>query len=475
MAAAVAASGGSLQGPLTEPQGAPGVDTAGVPSGQKRAREDEVVATGDKKWPGWPGDNVFRLVVPVSKVGSIIGRKGEFIKKMCEETRSRIKILEGIPGTPDRVVMVSAREEPEGLLSPAMDGLLKVHKRVIDGLESEIDGSAMRTGLVSTKLLVPVTQAGSLIGRQGTTIKSIQDDSGAIVRVISSEEPPICGLQDDRVVEIQGEGPKVQKAMELVVSHLRKFLVDRSILPLFERAVQSQGQQSLPQGAWGHSSAASLHGSSGGGLGGTSHYGLPGSGVSGLGGTSHYGAPSSAGPGLSGASHYSTPSFQHESYYPPADNFDSQSHHHGVSIYGRDPSLGGINTQLSAPPAPVITQVTQKMQIPLSYADAIIGTAGANISYMRRSSGATITIQETRGVHGEMTVEIHGTAPQVQAAQQLVQNFMAGSSAPVSSYSGADTSYSSYNTQSYYPSASASASGLAMNSYSSSYNGSHGY
>ena len=65
--------------------------------------------------------------------------------------------------------------------------------------------------------------------------------------------------------------------------------------------------------------------------------------------------------------------------------------------------------------------MTQHMQIPLSYADAIIGSAGANISYMRRTSGATITIQETRSVPGEMTVEIHGSASQVQTAQQLIQ------------------------------------------------------
>lgn len=66
-------------------------------------------------------------------------------------------------------------------------------------------------------------------------------------------------------------------------------------------------------------------------------------------------------------------------------------------------------------------QVTQQMQIPLLYADAVIGTAGASISYIRRASGATVTIQETRGVPGEMTVEISGTASQVQAAQQLIQ------------------------------------------------------
>lgn len=66
-------------------------------------------------------------------------------------------------------------------------------------------------------------------------------------------------------------------------------------------------------------------------------------------------------------------------------------------------------------------QVTQQMQIPLSYADAVIGTQGASISYIRRVSGATVAIQETRGLPGEMTVEISGTASQVQTAQQLIQ------------------------------------------------------
>ncbi len=70
---------------------------------QKRDR-DEQEKEVDKKWAGWPGDNVFRLMVPVQKVGGIIGRKGEFVKKMCEDTRSRIKILEGVPGTPERIV-----------------------------------------------------------------------------------------------------------------------------------------------------------------------------------------------------------------------------------------------------------------------------------------------------------------------------------------------------------------------------------
>lgn len=69
----------------------------------------------------------------------------------------------------------------------------------------------------------------------------------------------------------------------------------------------------------------------------------------------------------------------------------------------------------------LMLQVTQNMQIPLSYADAVIGLNGANISYIRRASGATIAIQETRGVPDEMTVEIDGSASEVQTAQQLIQ------------------------------------------------------
>jgi len=57
-----------------------------------------------KRWPGWPGHCVFRLIVPVLKVGIIIGRKGELIKKTCEETHARIRVLDAPVGTPDRIV-----------------------------------------------------------------------------------------------------------------------------------------------------------------------------------------------------------------------------------------------------------------------------------------------------------------------------------------------------------------------------------
>lgn len=61
------------------------------------------------------------------------------------------------------------------------------------------------------------------------------------------------------------------------------------------------------------------------------------------------------------------------------------------------------------------------MQIPISYAEDIIGVGGTSIENIRRTSGAIITVQESRGLPDEITVEIKGTSSQVQLAQQLIQ------------------------------------------------------
>ncbi|KAJ6694140.1 hypothetical protein OIU85_004882 [Salix viminalis] len=410
--------------------------------------EDTVSGGAEKRWPGWPGESVFRMLVPAQKVGSIIGRKGEFIKKIVEETRARIKILDGPPGTSERAVMVSAKEEPDSSLPPAMDGLLRVHKRIIDGLDSDSSNAPPSSGAkVSTRLLVPASQAGSLIGKQGGTVKSIQEASTCIVRVLGAEDLPVFALQDDRVVEVLGEVAGVHKAVELIASHLRKFLVDRSIIPLFEMQMQMSNpsmEQMPPHQSWGPPQP------------------LPPNPV--------------GGPGYGQNPQYMPPPRQLDSYYP-ADMpppMEKQPHQ-GISAYGREPMGGHASSNAQAAPS-MITQITQQMQIPLSYADAVIGTAGASISYIRRASGATVTIQETRGVPGAMTVEISGTASQVQTAQQLIQNFMAEAGAPAQPQPGgaADQGYNPYSHSYASPPSNPEHAGHA-GGYGSMYGANYGY
>uniref|UniRef100_A0A2P2LZF5 Poly RC-binding protein n=1 Tax=Rhizophora mucronata TaxID=61149 RepID=A0A2P2LZF5_RHIMU len=301
---------------------------------EKQGHEETTVAGGGEKnwpgWPGWPGESVFRMLVPAQKVGSIIGRKGEFIKKIVEETRARIKILDGPPGTTERAVMVSAKEEPDSSLPPAMDGLLRVHKRIIDGLEGDSSHAPPGTILkASTRLLVPASQAGSLIGKQGGTVKSIQEASNCMVRVLGAEDLPVFALQDDRVVEVAGDPAGVHKAVELIASHLRKFLVDRSIIPLFEMHMQmptSQIDHMPPHQSWGPTQ------------------GFP---------------PSAGGPGYGPNPQYMPPPRQVDNYYPPADlppPMEKQPHQ-GISAYGREAPIGAHASNAQAAPS-MITQVT---------------------------------------------------------------------------------------------------------------------
>ncbi|KAM3294155.1 hypothetical protein ACQJBY_037200 [Aegilops geniculata] len=364
-------------------------------NGEVKQQESLQVEGDDKRWPGWPGDSVFRILVPAQKVGAIIGRKGEFIKRMCEESKARIKILDGPPGATERAVIISAKDEPDEPISPAMDGLLKIHKRITDGSDGE-SGQLQRgaSNVGPTRLLVPASQAGSLIGKQGATIKSIQDSSKSVVRIV--ENVPPVALNDDRVVEIQGEPLGVHKAVELIASHLRKFLVDHSVLPLFEQQMKMHSvQREQPMAALQHWAPPQPW---------VPPPNLP-----------------PGGPGYGGNPQFMPPRPQDNYYSRPDVPPMEKQPHYGISAYGREAPPSG--TSGNQPPLHMASQV-HNMQIPLSYADAVIGAAGASISYIRRHSGAAVTIQESRGAPGEMTVEIIGSASQVQTAQQLIQNFM---------------------------------------------------
>ncbi|CAA0818739.1 RNA-binding KH domain-containing protein PEPPER [Striga hermonthica] len=397
-------------------------EEAGAPSAAETKNSDEKqskLAEIKAKWPGWPGYNVFRIVVPVLKVGGIIGRKGDIVKKLVEETRAKIRVLDGPLTSPDRIVLVTGKEEPEAPLSPAMDAIIRIFKRVNGLPENDCDGQTTATAGTSfcaIRLLVASTQAISLIGKQGSLIKSIQENTGASVRVHSNgiNEMPIYASSDERIVEIQGEGYKVLKALEAVIGHLRKFLVDHSIIALFEKSYNS------PAAGGGQVDTAKLPGTSQSSL------------------TADYPVPVKRDLYLDRETHI-------ESHIPPSR----------LSLYGSDHGLvGPSSVAIGRSGGPVVTQIAQTMQIPLAYAEDIIGVQGTNIDYIRRTSGAILTVEESRGLPEEITVEIKGTSSQVQAAQQLIQDFIGGHREPLpGSYSKLESSlrssYAQFSSSSY--------------------------
>lgn len=84
-------------------------------------------------------------------------------------------------------VLISAKEEPEASIPPAMDGLLKVHQRVVDDDKDSPHGPPGGPATITTRLLVAGAQGGNLIGKQGATIKTIQDSSNCKIRVMGGD------------------------------------------------------------------------------------------------------------------------------------------------------------------------------------------------------------------------------------------------------------------------------------------------
>lgn len=66
-----------------------------------------------------------------------------------------------------------------------MDAIIRIFKRV-NGLPENDGDKATGAAFCSIRLLVASTQAISLIGKQGSLIKSIQETTGASVRVLSN-------------------------------------------------------------------------------------------------------------------------------------------------------------------------------------------------------------------------------------------------------------------------------------------------
>ena len=65
-----------------------------------------------------------------------------------------------------------------------MDAVIRVFKRVTGLGEGDDKSAADAAAFCSMRLLVASTQAISLIGKQGSTIKSIQETTGAVVRIL---------------------------------------------------------------------------------------------------------------------------------------------------------------------------------------------------------------------------------------------------------------------------------------------------
>ncbi|CAI5483744.1 unnamed protein product [Closterium sp. Yama58-4] len=146
--------------------------------------------------------------------------------------------------------------------SVAQEALIRVHARIADadgdnrefrgkdGAEGGASNGAANSGGTPARLLVPSSQIGCLLGKGGSIIAGMRQDSGAHIRIFNKDKLPPCALPTDELVQssspsasvarllailvpilvqsrvatwqVTGEYPVVQKALELISIRLRR-------------------------------------------------------------------------------------------------------------------------------------------------------------------------------------------------------------------------------------------------------------
>eukprot|EP00088_Acartia_fossae_P060789 TRINITY_DN7287_c0_g1_i5.p1 TRINITY_DN7287_c0_g1~~TRINITY_DN7287_c0_g1_i5.p1 ORF type:complete len:395 (+),score=85.82 TRINITY_DN7287_c0_g1_i5:52-1236(+) len=154
---------------------------------------------------------VLRSLVTGPEAGGIIGRKGESIKNIREESKAKVQI-DG-DSQQERLITVEGKT----------DSIFKAYTmicKILESRDSDRDSggrSRNRSGSsgsdINLKLLIPTVQAGAIIGKGGENIKEMRNKSGA---TINFNADPLPG-SSERELEIRGKREEVTKCIYSVV------------------------------------------------------------------------------------------------------------------------------------------------------------------------------------------------------------------------------------------------------------------
>ncbi|KAM9236066.1 poly(rC)-binding protein 3 isoform 1-T1 [Leptosomus discolor] len=331
----------------------------------------------------------IRLLMHGKEVGSIIGKKGETVKKMREESGARINISEG--NCPERIVTITG----------PTDAIFKAFAMIAYKFEEDITNSMSNSTAtskppVTLRLVVPASQCGSLIGKGGSKIKEIRESTGAQVQVAGDMLPN----STERAVTISG-------TPDAIIQCVKQICVVMLEVQSVTKGVKYIGKNT----SWHHNSS----GSCGACLlypslcvvgplsfPGTSAYTIQG----------QYAIPH---PDQLTKLHQlamqqtpftplgqTTPAF-------PGEKLPLHSSEEAQNLMGQSSGLD------ASPPAS-----THELTIPNDLIGCIIGRQGTKINEIRQMSGAQIKIANATEGSSERQITITGTPANISLAQYLI-------------------------------------------------------
>jgi len=313
----------------------------------------------------------LRTIVTGPEAGSIIGRGGEIVNSIRDESGAKIRIEGSSPQ--ERIITVDG----------PTDSIFKAYTLICKNLEGRErrdsrdgrDRSRDREEGLNLNLLVLSSQCGAIIGKEGCKIKEIRETTGAAIHV-SGE--PLPG-SNERSVKVSGSREEVTQC----IYHI--------CCALLECPPKSEAKLYKPDGGWGGGDGRSNYGGSGNSRG------------------------------------RDRDSYRRERSPPPSFSGDYSSSFEAIADFARRQRGGGRGRDDSRD-----RDQRYELSVPNDIVGAVIGKRGSKINEIRQISGATINIMESGQRKRERSpdndreriIEIMGSTTAVALAKSLINMAM---------------------------------------------------
>lgn len=160
----------------------------------------------------------LRILVPSDFVGAIIGRKGQTIKNITTQSRARVDVhCKENTGLLEKVISIYGQP----------DNCSNACKEILRVMQQESENA--NRGEVALKMLAEDRHCGRIIGKKGTVIKQIRSETDTKIYVSNLQDVP--AVFPDRVITINGELERMQKAENIISSKLRECYDKESVSP----------------------------------------------------------------------------------------------------------------------------------------------------------------------------------------------------------------------------------------------------
>nr|POE90726.1 kh domain-containing protein [Quercus suber] len=306
----------------------------------------------------------MKILCSAGKIGGVIGKGGFNVRQLQQETGAGIYVQEASTDSDERVIRVSAFEAIWNQRSQTIEAILQLQNKVSEYSER---------GNIITRLLVPSSKVGCILGQGGHVINEMRKRTQADIRVFSKDDKPKCAAEDEELVQVSGNFGVAKDALAEIASRLRvRTLRDANAAAESAPVGPSQGLRpagSIPGG------------------------GLPQSGTMGAGSSGRY------------------------------DPLKVEGYEYEPQSYPVPRAATGYPNVNSA----------SDVKIPSIAVSSVIGSGGSNISNVGEVVGARVKLQDSHAGGSGCVVDIRGSSEHLNAAESILQAFMASGGQNVNS------------------------------------------